>query len=218
MHFIIFDLDGTLTQTYYAQDKSFMRALGRFIPVESDYPYWKECVHLTDEAVFQQVFLQITGRAATEEDKAKMQDQFLVELMHKFKHTPGFFDPIPGAQRFIKELKQDPQVVLGVSTGGWEKIARFKLELAGYNVAEFHLIGSDAHPDKYSFTKTLIERVGQQHDFKQITYIGDSLYDYESAKALGLSFIGIDYLETGQFNNHLHLPIYSDFRDVIFLG
>lgn len=217
MHLVIFDLDGTLTQTFYGSDNSFLKALSRFIEVDKDYPYWNECKHLTDEAVFQHMFLKITSNVPTENDRSNMQDQFLVELMHKYKHTPGFFDEIPGAKRFIQSLKSTPNTLVAVATGGWERVARFKLELAGIDHKELELIGSDSHLDKPSFTKALIDRISVNHELTRITYIGDSLYDYETSQQLGINFIGIDFLEKGHLNQLTFCPVYTDFREVNLL-
>ncbi len=217
MHLVIFDVDGTLTQTFHGNDNSFLKALSRFIEIEHDYHYYTECPHPTDEAVFQHLFKKITSNDPNADDRSKMQDQFIVELMHKFRHTPGFFDEIPGASKFIKELKQQPDTVLAVSSGCWEKIVRFKLELAQIPLEGMEIIGCDNHPDKPSFTKALIERISQKHELKRITYIGDSLYDYETTRTLGINFIGIDFLEKGHLNHLTFCPIYTDFRDIDFV-
>ncbi len=214
MHLVIFDVDGTLTQTFYGGDNSFLKALSRFIEVDKDYPYWKECDHPTDEAVFRHMFKKITSNDPTPEDRSKMQDQFLVELMHKYRHTPGFFDEIPGASRFMKELRSEPETLVAVASGGWEKVVRFKLELAGIDLHELEIIGSDNHHSKPEFTQALIDRITQKHPVKRVTYIGDSLYDYETSRRLGINFIGIDFLEKGHLNHLTFCPVYTDFRDV----
>lgn len=217
MHLVIFDVDGTLTQTFYGNDNSFLKALSRFIEVDKDYQYWKECPHPTDESVFQHMFKKITGREPDEQDRAKMQDQFMVELMHKYRHTPGFFDEIPGASRFIKELQSEDEVVVAIATGGWHKIARFKLELAGIDFTEIEIIGSDDHHDKPSFTRAMIDRIKEKHELTRVTYIGDSLYDYETSRELGINFIGIDFLEKGHLNHLTFCPIYTDYREIRFI-
>ncbi|MES2628707.1 MAG: HAD family hydrolase [Bacteroidota bacterium] len=214
MHLVIFDVDGTLTQTFYSGDNCFLKALSRFIEVEKDYPYWKECEHPTDEAVFHHMFRKITGDDPKEDDRSKMQDQFIVELMHKYRHTPGFFDEIPGAARFIKELRSEPDTIVGVATGGWEKVARFKLELAGIDVNDIELIGCDLHHDKPSFTQALIDKIAGSKTISRITYIGDSLYDYETTQKLGINFIGIDFLQRGHLNHLTFCPVYTDYREV----
>ena len=217
MHLVIFDVDGTLTQTFYGGDNTFLKALSRFIEVDKDYEYWKECPHPTDEAVFQHMFKKITGREATEDERSKMQDQFMVELMHKYKHTPGFFDEVPGASRFLKELHQEPDTIVAIATGGWKKIAKFKLELAGIDLSSIDMIGSDDHHDKPSFTKAIIQRTAEKHDLKRITYVGDSLYDYETTRQLGINFIGIDFLEKGHLSHLTFCPVYTDFREISFI-
>ena len=217
MHLVIFDIDGTLTQTYHSKDHSFTRALSRFVDIEPGYSYWGEIEHPTDEAVFQYLFQKVSGKKATEEDRAKMQDQLIVELMHTYRHTPNFFDEIPGASRFIKELKEEENTLLAISTGNWERVGRMKVELAGLNPNDFEWVGSDEFPDKPGFTTSLINRIKEKQELSRITYIGDSLYDYETSRVLGINFIGIDFLQKGHMNHLTFCPIYADFREIQFL-
>lgn len=214
MQLIIFDIDGTLTQTFHSLDNSYIRALSRFIDIDHDYQYHKECPHPTDEGVFQVLFEKHTSRKPTEEDRNRMQDQFLVELMHKYRHSPSFFEEVPGAARFIRELQDEEDIVVAVATGNWERVARFKLELAGIDHLKLELIGSDDYHDKESFTRALIERLQQKHDFDAITYVGDSMYDYHTTRALGINFIGIDFLGKGNLDDLTFCPVYTDFREI----
>ncbi len=214
MHLVIFDIDGTLTQTYHSKDHSFTKALSRFIAIEPGYSYWGEIAHPTDEAVFHFLFEKIVGKPANLDDKSKMQDQFLVELMHKYRHSPNFFDEVPGAARFVKELKAEPNTILAIASGNWERIGRTKVELAGLNPNDFEWIGSDEFAEKPVFTAALINRVKQLHQLSKITYIGDSLYDYETSRELGINFIGIDFLEKGHLNHLTFCPVYTDFREI----
>ncbi len=211
-HLIIFDLDGTLIQTFHTEDNSFVRALSKFVPIDPNYSYWGEIEHLTDEGVFSFLFQKYTQRLPSAFDKKCMQDQYLVELMHKYKFAPGYFEEIPGASILLQDLQSDDRYLVAISTGSWLEIAQFKLELAGIDFKPIKIACSDFYPDKFSFTKQLIDELSQENEITQITYVGDSMYDYNTSRALGIGFIGVDFLGKGKLNELSFCPILPDLR------
>lgn len=211
----LFDLDGTLTQTFHANDPSFTRALSKLIDIDPHYDYTGEVQHPTDEAVFYALFKKINGTEPTLADREAMIDLYLQELMHTYYHKPGFFDEIPGANELLHELHHSDQWVVAIATGAWQRVAQLKLELAGIHYQHLPLFTSDLFPDKRRFTQMAIETVGKEHQLSQITYIGDSNYDYQVSRELGIQFVGIDYRGMGHLNHLSFCPIYPDLRYVV---
>lgn len=216
MHFIIFDLDGTLAQTYYSDDNSYLKALSQLVEVDVNYPYWKECPHLTDHSVIKYIFQKQLQRDPTEKEIQRMQHLFLEQLKEKHRYEPYFFQEIPGAIQLLNTLQSTPDTLVGVATGGWSSIAKFKLNVLGVPTEGLHLIGSDEHEAKTEFVAHLLERtkVQLQCDFKRVTYVGDSLYDFEAARQLKLDFIGVDFKRTGHFDKLGHEKVVNDFSFV----
>lgn len=201
MQLILFDLDGTLTQTYYSDDNSYMRALSEQLPLEPDYAYWKDCPDLTDSAVMHHIYRKVALRDPHLEEVQQMQSTFLNLLNQKKVEHPHFFHEIPGAKKVLKQLQEEH--VVGVATGGWRAVAEFKLGNIGVNTQDLHLIGSDDHFSKTEFVSALMEDLHQQYSsFDRITYIGDSLYDMRMAETLGLEFIGVDYKGANYLQEH----------------
>lgn len=221
MHFIIFDLDGTLGQTYYSDDNSYLTALSKIIDVDPNYAYWKECPNLTDRAVLNYIFQKKYNRLPTKQEVQHMQALFMDQLRLKHQKEPHFFHPIPGAPELFNHLHNNyDHVKLGVATGGWKSVAQFKLDLLGINHCDYHLIGSDDHDAKCDFVKALIQNVElkEQIKFTAITYVGDSLYDMKAAKQLNIDFLGVDYKKIGHFQQNGHhtvLEHYTDLSEVL---
>ena len=217
MHFIIFDLDGTLCQSYYSDDNSYLKALNQIIDIDVNYAYWKECPHLTDRAVLNYIFQKQHNRLPTEVEVQHMKALFIDQLRIKQQKEPHFFHPIPGAVEFVQHLNSHHENIrIGVATGGWKDVARFKLNLIGLSKGDYYLIGSDDHDAKHDFVSALIQQAqtDENKPFQQITYVGDSLYDLRAAKALNINFVGIDYKQNGHFQKNGHYAVVEHFIDI----
>ncbi len=221
MHLVIFDLDGTLTQTYYGDDNSYMQALSQLLPVDPNYKYAKECTNLTDSAVLDYIYNKVTGRSPSAKEIAAMQTQFLAQLELKRERMPQFFEAIPGAVGAIEHLLERPDTLVAVATGGWKIMAEYKLQHAQFPLERLHLIGSDEHHAKRDFVAALMGDLKRAHaldEFHSVNYIGDSRYDYKAAAELGIGFIGIDYNEAGWLHETAAdtiLPHYHDLEGFI---
>ena len=202
MHLVLFDLDGTITQTYYGKDNSYMKALSRILPnVDVDYAYWKDCVNHTDSAVLNFIYQKLQNRLPKTEEIKEMQQQFLQELQVKKTVQPQFFQPISGSKEILTYLNQHPEYICGIATGGWRHIAAYKLNNIGLDINDFHFIGADDHESKADFVTALIQQIKSktQKEITSISYVGDSLYDYKVSQTLSLNFIGVDFLKEHTF-------------------
>ena len=196
MHLVIFDLDGTLTQTYYGGDNSYTMALSEQLPIDPNYKYWKDCTNLTDSAVLDHIYNKVVGRSPTPEEILEMQDRFHLRLEAKRERDPSFFHEVPGAVRAVEALLERGDTLVGVATGGWERMARYKLHHGQFPIERLHITGSDDHFAKRDFVAAMMDGLKERHeleDFHSVNYVGDSRYDYRAAEALGIGFVGINY-------------------------
>lgn len=212
MKALFFDLDGTLTQTFYADDNSYLKALSKQVAIDPSYKYWQECKHLTDEFVLNYFFQKFYGRQASNTEKQQMQNDFLQELKVKHASNPNFFLPIPGAVNFINTL-MDANCIIGIATGGWNHVAQFKLNIARFpnNIT---ISGSNLHPTKTASLSALHKLVAKQIPLEDCIYFGDSIYDYNSSKTLGMSFVGVDYKQKGIFDELPIDTVINDFKNI----
>lgn len=217
MHLVIFDLDGTLTQTYYGDDNSYIEALSELLPIDPDYKYWKDCSNLTDSAVLDHIYNKVAGRSPETHEIAAMQERFLAKLEAKRHATPQFFEEIPGAVKAIEHLLDRNDTLVGVATGGWKQMAQFKLEHASFPLERVHLIGSDEHFAKRDFVAAMMGDLKQAHaleDFHSVNYVGDSRYDYRAAQELGIGFVGMDYNNAGWLKETAAATILPHYHDL----
>jgi phosphoglycolate phosphatase-like HAD superfamily hydrolase len=203
MKLFLFDLDGTLCQTYYADDDSFVKAASKVIGVQFDKTSWRGCENLTDSAIFEHFYINTNSKKPEKHIIEKMQSHFIEILKTKHENDKAFFKEIPGAAKFVNQINDHSYSTAGVATGGWKHIAEFKLKSIGLDTNNLEFIGSDDHHSKVDFTDALIKRIKIKlkiSSFDHTYYFGDSLYDKACCEVLGIEFIGIDYKQDNRLN------------------
>jgi len=211
---IIFDIDGTLTRTFHSEDETYLVAARRFIDFPEGYQYNQECQHLTDSGVFDFLFRKFSMRAPRADEIRAMQKHYLECLKVRQQKSPETFEEIPGAVSLMKSLMADDRYILGIATGNWLEIARFKLNLIGIDHRRIALMGADHHHSKDEFLEELIDDLGHHHEWdeKQAWYVGDSFKDFIAAQSNDLHFLGVDFLRTGKLGRLGVRTIIEDFR------
>src|SRR5947208_3271372 len=84
MQLVIFDLDGTLTQTTSVDAECYVRALADEAGIERINTRWSDYVHVTDSGITEQIFLEHRGRAPTPDELARLQRRFVTLLEAAF--------------------------------------------------------------------------------------------------------------------------------------
>ena len=216
MHALIFDLDGTLTHTFYSEDNSYLQAVKAVLPIDENYAYWHECPHLSDSGVLHYLFQAYKKRSPHAEEIEKVKQLFLNKLQEKHALHPQFFSALAGVHPMLQQLKKTQTVFTGIATGSWEHIADFKLQKADLQSFNTPVTGSDMHSEKENQIRAMLHQLQQNNGvncFESTTYIGDSIKDLEAAKSLKMHFIGIDQRQSGTFKN-CAIPVMNDFSDL----
>lgn len=200
MRLIIFDIDGTLANTDYEKDLCYAEAFHEVVGESLLGLEYKSCKHVTDSAITDHFYQQLYQRNALPEEVEALKQNFRQKMEAKAVTHPHFFEEIPGASATFKQLMQQPDVHLGIATGAWRHPALFKLELIGVPGNDVPFVGADKSYSKIDSIQEVIQLAKEHygdHDYHQIVYVGDRVYDYEVSTELGLDFVGVDYLETG---------------------
>src|SRR5947208_15784946 len=80
MRLVIFDIDGTLTQTMKADEECFVRSLAEvcgFDDVDTD---WSRYKHATDFGVFREIHKTRTGRLPSPSETSRFRQPFVAFL------------------------------------------------------------------------------------------------------------------------------------------
>ena len=129
MHLVMFDIDGTLTETMKVDEECFVRSFKNvfgFADIDTD---WSHYPHTTDSGIFHDLFTSRIGRSPTAQEVSGFRQHFIQLLAAASSQSP--FSPVAGADRLLSRLAQDGSHRVSLATGGWRDSARLKMASAG---------------------------------------------------------------------------------------
>ncbi len=190
MTLVIFDIDGTLTQTDQADGDCFVSALADVFGFRDVNTDWSTYRHATDAGILHEIHTARTGRAPGAAEIARFRQRFIERLTEAGQQTG--FAPVPGAAAMLALLAQSPDHRVALATGAWQDSARLKMTGAGLNYHAHPAASSDDALDRETIIRTAVRRAAMQFGQPtQTLYVGDGVWDARACRNLGLPFIGI---------------------------
>src|SRR5436309_206900 len=111
MHLVMFDIDGTLTETMKVDEECFVRSFKDvfgFADIDTD---WSHYSRTTDSGIFHDVFRSHIGRSPTAREVWRFRQHFIELLAAASSQSP--FSPVAGADRLLSRLGQGGSCVIG---------------------------------------------------------------------------------------------------------
>jgi phosphoglycolate phosphatase-like HAD superfamily hydrolase len=108
MRLVIFDIDGTLTQTMKAEEECFVRSLAEvcgFRGVDTD---WSRYKHATDSGIFHEIHEVRTGRPPSPIEISRFREHFVEMLAQVASDAP--FAAVEGAPLLLSRLSEEGAV------------------------------------------------------------------------------------------------------------
>ena len=205
-HLVVFDIDGTLVDSYGFDAELYADAIRRILGIDIDTD-WTRYTNATDSGILDQI-IEETG---VEEDRETIQERVQTEFTRLtesyIKQNANAVREIPGASAFIKHLEQIEDVALAIATGGWESTAKLKLRAIGLNPDHFALATASDAISREEIIEIAAERSLRGTNAVRKTYFGDGLWDKRASEALGYEFIGVG-------NRVDHHASFLDYRNV----
>lgn len=201
MNHVMFDIDGTLVESYEMDSLCFINAVKEITGLNIDTD-WATYQHVTDEGILNQV-LQTSPHTDRDRYKAQIKKLFLKKLEASLAHQP--VKEIFGVGAFLKQLQSMSNVVVSLATGGWRESALLKLESAGIDYSSIPFASSDDHFSRIEIMKLAAARAWPNQI--PCTYFGDGIWDKEACSQLGYNFV----LVGKKFSHH---PSITNFQSV----
>lgn len=187
MHAAIFDIDGTLLDSYGVDNSMYADAVRRALGDVTIRDGWHKYPRVTDTGVLEDICGDNELRYDASVSEAVMSVYFQSLISHMDTHGP--YREIPGALHYLNALLQRPDVQVAYATGGWRRTAQHKLLSAGFPTGSIPLASADDHKDRAQIMLHALHQL--RGPFRSITYFGDGIWDQECASQLGWEFVAV---------------------------
>lgn len=192
---IVFDIDGTLTDSVAIHQAGFIQALKTLgvAAMDENFHAYK---HHTDLHIARTIYESVLQRHFDRDAIALFEDH-----LYNCITTTEDIPEIKGARQFIAYLEKETDYGVCYATGSMQRPAQFKLEKAGIVFHPEQLVASNHAEERESIVQAAIDKALQYYDvthFDRTIAFGDGLWDLKTAQQLNLEFVGI-----GVKNKHL---------------
>jgi phosphoglycolate phosphatase-like HAD superfamily hydrolase len=215
MQLVLFDIDGTLTDTMAVDAECFLRAFADicgFIDIDSD---WSRYSNATDAGILREVFESRFGYSPSPAERARFREHLVGLFCAAARQKP--FAPVRGAPALLSRLSQTEGYRVALATGCWSDCARVKMASAGMHYDNYPAASADDSENRQAIIQIAAKRAchdtGEELD--RMVYVGDGVWDASACRSLGIPFIGIG---TGDEKEKLRAAgaadILPDFSDI----
>lgn len=184
---IVFDIDGTLTNSVAPHQKAFVEAL-KELGVQHIDTNFKAYKHHTDSFIAKSIYEQDRNKPFTND----VLEHFEWLLTDKLFESD--IEEIKGAAELVRHIEDDTCYGVCYATGSLIQPAEYKLKSVGIDFQEELIVASNKLHEREQIVAQAIDNAKNYYDvsqFDNIISIGDGLWDWITAQNLGLDFIGI---------------------------
>jgi HAD superfamily hydrolase (TIGR01549 family) len=185
---VLFDIDGTLVDSTYHHAVAWHRAFSRITGDEVP-PMWR--LHRAIGMGGDRLVTAVAGEQVEERHGDDLRDTWREEYVE----IRAEVRPLPGAEKLVHQLADDGFVIALASSGDPE-FSREAVDLLGIEPVIATLLTSDdvdsSKPDPDLIEQTL----GRLDDVDRAVFVGDTVYDIESAARAGIGCVAV---RTGGF-------------------
>lgn len=187
MEACIFDIDGTLLESFEADCELFIKAVRTVLGVSEVDRDWSAYTHVTDQGVLRE--LMEANDIPPDEQLIEATKREFLTLLRAHIDTAGPFREIPGARGFVSRLMSSQQHYVAYATGAWRESALLKLNSAGFPTDGIRVSTSSEFEDRVSIMRSAV--AGAPPNIGKITYYGDGVWDQVAAGELGWEFVPV---------------------------
>jgi phosphoglycolate phosphatase-like HAD superfamily hydrolase len=193
MHLIVFDIDGTLTDTNVVDGECYWRAVSEVLRLSGERPDWSDFRHVTDIGIATELCVRHLGQPMSSADIDAIGRHLTALLDIELGGKDATAHQIPGAAEILSVLSKSSEFAVALATGGFRVSAELKLRRAGLPFTSLLLASSNDAVSREDILQIVAARAAEKcaTGFARFTYVGDGVWDVRVARELGWEFIGI---------------------------
>ncbi len=217
MKLLIFDIDGTLTETNEIDTVCYVEAIKKVLNLAEIDTRWETYTYVTDSGIAEEISQRRRGIPVSEDELNEIEKEMVSLFEVRLKKMVNPIAPISGAKEAIDFFKKCAFLGISLATGGWEKLSRLKLNVSGIDVSGFPIATSSDSFEREKIMKISLARAKDYYGetaFDEIIYFGDALWDYKASLNLDWRMIGIGK----NIKKLIKLGVKSVFNDFHDLG
>ncbi len=183
---VVFDLDGTLTETYHTDARAFVATVREHLgDIELDMT-WESYPHASDTGLVDSLWREAHGRAPLDHEVSSFRTTFVDRLEADAASSRTSFRLVDGANQAIATLA-DAGHPLALATGCFEVTARLKVRHSGLDLRGMPGAFSEDGPSREEILRAARSRGGAH---ERVVYVGDAVWDARTCRALGWPLVG----------------------------
>jgi len=177
-HTIVFDIDGTLIQSFEFDEKLYIESVEQVTQLSFDAD-WSLFPNITDSGILKTFWENRINSKLPDAVHQRVKSLFVSKIRNYVYEKK--VEPVAGAIDFFESLKQCPNTRIAFATGGWRETAELKLNLAGFNTSDIPLASSN---DSHVRSK-IMQLATSNFNVKTPVYFGDGEWDKRACEELG---------------------------------
>jgi phosphoglycolate phosphatase-like HAD superfamily hydrolase len=193
MHLVVFDIDGTLTDTNVVDGECYWQAVCEVLEIFGEQPDWSRFRNVTDAGIAAELCVRHRNREVNGKEIEAIGARLTALLELALAREDPVALQIPGAAEILSMLSNSSQFAIALATGGLRLSAELKLRRAGLPFTLLPMASSTDAVSREDILRIVAGRAAEKHarQFTSFTYVGDGVWDVRTARELGWRFIGI---------------------------
>ncbi len=211
---LLFDIDGTLTDSTNVDDDCFCKTFNEIYGIDLSNEDWATFTHVTDTGLSKEIIKKYRNENLSNDDLHVIQKVFFYHLKEALDADSSCVREIPGAIGFVDKLRMS-NVPVAIATGGWRQSADMKLQHASIPYEPFTLASSSDDHKRRTIMNIAIARAQfeYQQQFKHIIYFGDGIWDAMTCASMDIPMIGIGKSHESKFESYkIIVDSFEDFQ------
>ncbi len=193
MKLVMFDMDGTLTDSVSLDDNCYVQAVEQALGLTNIVTDWESYPHASSNGCLMEILRAARGHGPTPEEDRAVQHK-LVALMHDMAERRNKRTvEIAGAAASVQAVL-DAGHAVAIASGDWQLTAHHKLRSARIPFEKLPSAYCDVSHVRTEIMQTALVRARAHYDvmeFDRIVYVGDGAWDVKACRELSWPLIGI---------------------------